>query len=87
MEEWNVLVRTLEADQENPAQFEEMAKTIFHRICTRKIKDMRKFEQRLGPDYEKFVEDIPFPEEQVQELLKNDEFFELTLKLRKNYKC
>jgi hypothetical protein len=87
MEEWNVLVRTLEADQENPAQFEEMAKAIFHRICTRKIKDMRKFEQRLGTDYEKFVEDIPFPEEQVQDLLKNDEFFELTLKLRKNYKC
>jgi len=87
MEEWNVLVRTLEADQENPRQFEELAKAIFHTLCTRKIKDMRKFEQRLGPDYEKFVEDIPFPEEQVQDLLKNDEFFELTLKLRKNYKC
>jgi hypothetical protein len=87
MEEWNVLVRTLQADQENPYKFEELAKVIFHKICTRKIKDMRKFEQRVGPDYEKFVEDIPFPEEQVQDLLKNDEFFEMTLKLRKNYKC
>ena len=86
MEEWNVLVRTMEAEQENPKQFQDMAKAIFHVICTCKIKDMRKFEQHLGPEYEKFVEDIPFPEDQVKELLKEDKFFELTLKLRKIYK-
>jgi len=86
MEEWNVLVRTMEADQENPKQFQEMAKAIFHAVCTRKIKDMRKFEQRVGPDYEKLIEDIKFPEESVQALLTNDDFFELTLKLRKTYK-
>jgi len=63
-----------------------MAKAIFHALATRKIKDMRKFEQHLGPEYEKFVEDIQFPEDQVKELLKNDNFFELTLKLRKSYK-
>jgi len=86
MEEWNVLVRTLEADQENPKQFQDMAKAIFQAMVTRKIKDMRKFEQRLGPDYEKLIEDIKFPEESVRDLLKNDDFFELTLKLRKIYK-
>lgn len=87
MEEWNVLVRTLEADQENPKQFQEMAKAIFQALCTRKIKDMRKFEQRIGSDYDKLLEDILFPEESVRDLLQNDKFFELTLKLRKNYKC
>uniref|UniRef100_A0A6C0JHP1 Uncharacterized protein n=1 Tax=viral metagenome TaxID=1070528 RepID=A0A6C0JHP1_9ZZZZ len=86
MEEWNVLVRTMEEEQERPKQFQDMAKTVFHILCTRKIKDMRKFEQRLGPEYEKFVEDVQFPEEQVKELLKDDKFFELTLKLRKLYK-
>jgi len=86
MEEWNVLVRTMETEQENPKQFQDMAKAIFHALATRKIKDMRKFEQHLGPEYEKFVEDIQFPEDQVKELLKNDKFFELTLKLRKSYK-
>jgi hypothetical protein len=55
-------------------------------MVTHKIKDMRKFEQRLGPDFEKLVEDIKFPEESVRELLKDDKFFELTLKLRKIYK-
>lgn len=86
MEEWNVLVRTMETDQENPKQFQDMAKAIFQALVTRKIKDMRKFEQHLGPEYEKFIEDISFPEESVRELLKNDAFFELTLKLRKTYK-
>lgn len=86
MEEWNVLVRTMETEQENPKQFQDMAKAIFHAISTRKIKDMRKFEQHLGPEYEKFVEDIKFPEDQVRELLKDDKFFELTLTLRKIYK-
>jgi hypothetical protein len=86
MEEWNVLVRTMEADQENPKQFQEMAKAIFQAMVTHKIKDMHKFEQRVGPDYEKLVEDIKFPEESVRDLLKNDDFFEKTLKLRKKYK-
>jgi hypothetical protein len=86
MEEWNVLVRTMESDQENPKQFQDMAKAIFQAMVSCKIKDMRKFEQHLGPEYEKLVEDLPFPEEQVRELLKEDKFFELTLKLRKLYK-
>jgi tRNA A58 N-methylase Trm61 len=86
MEEWNVLVRTMETDQENAKQFQDMAKSIFHAMVTRKIKDMRKFEQRLGSEYDKLVEDIPFPEESVRELLKDDSFFELTLKMRKTYK-
>jgi hypothetical protein len=86
MEEWNILVRTLEEEQENPKQFQDMAKAIFHTLVRRKIKDMRKFEQHLGPEYEKLIEDIPFPEEKVRDLLKDDSFFELTLKLKKKYK-
>ena len=76
----------MEADQENPKEFQDIAKAVFHAISTRKIRDIRKFEQHLGPEYEKFVEDIRFPEDKVRELLKDDKFFELTLKLRKIYK-
>jgi hypothetical protein len=86
MEDWATLVRSLQAEQENQKQFQDMAKAIFHAICTRKIKDMRKFQQRLGPDYEKLIEDLKFPEDKVKDLLNNDEFFESTLKLRKTYK-
>jgi hypothetical protein len=85
MEEWNVLVRKLQDEQEKQKDFENMAKAIFHKLCVTKIKDMRKFEQHLGPEYEKMVEDIPYPEDSVRGLLKNDDFFELSLKLRKFY--
>ena len=86
MEDWATLVRSLQAEEENQKQFQDMAKAIFHAVCTLKIKDMRKFEQRLGPDYEKLIEDLKFPEDKVKDLLNNDEFFERTLQLRKTYK-
>jgi hypothetical protein len=86
MEKWYELVRNLSDEQENQKQFKELTTTVFRLLTTRRIKDMRKFEQRLGPEYEQFVEDLKFPEGMVQDLLKNDEFFELSLKLQSKYK-
>jgi hypothetical protein len=84
MEEWNTLVRKLTDEQEDQKQFQELAKAIFRWLTTHKIKDMRKFEQRLGNDYEQLMEDLKNP--MLKDLLENDEFFELSLKLRKKYK-
>jgi hypothetical protein len=86
MEEWNVIVRNLSDEQENPKLFSECTKAIFRKLTQRKIKDMRKFEQRLGAEYEQFVEDLKFPEGMVHDLLTNDEFFEKTLELQKMFK-
>jgi len=86
MEEWYTLVRKLQDDYSKPTQFQDLAKAVFAWLTTHKIKDMRKFEQRVGPEYERLVEDLKFPEPMVQDILKNDDFFELTLKLRKKYK-
>ena len=84
MEEWNTLVRKLTDDEEDQKQFQELTKAVFRWLTTHKIKDMRKFEQRLGNDYEQLLEDLKNP--MLNHLLKNDEFFELSLKLRKKYK-
>jgi len=81
MEEWNTLVRTMEDDYENPKQFQELAKFIFRWLTTHKIKDRRKFEQRLGADYEQLIEDAPYPDELVKNVLEQDDFFELSLSL------
>lgn len=86
MEKWNNLVRTLGDEQENRKLFTDCATTIFRKLSTRKIKDMRKFKQRIGADYEQFVEDLKFPETIVHDLLNNDEFFELTLEIQSKYK-
>jgi hypothetical protein len=86
MEEWNVLVRNLSDHYENSKLFIQCAEDIFRKLSSRKIKDMRKFEQHVGPEYEQFVEDLQFPETMVKDLLMNDEFFMLTLKLQSQYK-
>jgi hypothetical protein len=83
MEEWNKLVLLLEDEQDDPRSFQNLAKSIFQWLVTHKIKDMRKFEQRVGPDYEKIVDELGM---ESKDLLENDEFFELSLKLRKKYK-
>ena len=81
MEDWNILVRNLGDEYEKSKEFHDCAKAIFSRLCSKKIKDQKKFEQRIGPEYEQFVEDLKCPD-----LIQNDEFFELTLTLSKKYK-
>ena len=86
MEEWNNLVRNLGDEYENRKLFMECAKDMFRKLSTRKIKDMQKFRQRIGSEYEQFIEDLKFPETMITDLVTNDEFFELTLKLQSQYK-
>jgi hypothetical protein len=50
-----------------------------------KIKDKKKFAQRLGPDFENWREylEAEFPKELVKDVLFDDEFWTLTLKVTK----
>lgn len=82
MEEWNTLIRNLGDEQENRKLFIECARTIYRKLIRRRIKDLQKFRQRLGQEYEQFVEELRFPENMVKDLLSNDEFFELTMSKR-----
>jgi hypothetical protein len=82
MEDWNTLVRNLGDEQENRKLFIECARTVYRKLIKRRIKDMQKFRQRLGQEYEQFVEELRFPENMVKDLLNNDEFFELTMSKR-----
>jgi hypothetical protein len=82
MEDWNTLVRNLGDEQENRKLFIECARTVYRKLIKRRIKDLQKFRQRLGQEYEQFVEELRFPENMVKDLLNNDEFFELTMSKR-----
>jgi hypothetical protein len=85
MEEWNILVRNISDHYENTRLLTDCAETIFRKLSKR-IKDIKKFEQRLGIEYEQLIEELKFPETMVQDLLKNDDFFYLTLVLTKIYR-
>jgi 16S rRNA A1518/A1519 N6-dimethyltransferase RsmA/KsgA/DIM1 with predicted DNA glycosylase/AP lyase activity len=86
MEEWYSMVRQLKDESDTPNEVEQACHSIFRGIANRKIKEMKKFEQRMGPEYEQFVEELKISEDIKTELLRDDEFFKLTLELQKKYR-
>ena len=86
MEEWYSLVRKLEDETENPKILNNATHEIFRTIASLKIKEKHKFEERMGSEFERFVESLKSPPEMVKYLLWNDEFFTLTMKLQQVYK-
>jgi hypothetical protein len=58
---------------------------IFQDLKRLKIKDRKKFVQHLGADYEKWTEllEMDYPKPMIQEILNDDEFWKLTLKVAK----
>jgi 16S rRNA A1518/A1519 N6-dimethyltransferase RsmA/KsgA/DIM1 with predicted DNA glycosylase/AP lyase activity len=86
MEKWYSMVRQLKDESDTPNEVEQACHSIFRGIANRKIKEMKKFEQHMGPEYEQFVEELKISEDIKTELLRDDEFFKLTLDLQKKYK-
>ena len=84
MEQWYSMVRQLKDESDTPNAVEDACHSIFRGIANRKIKEMKKFEQRMGPEYERFVEDLKLSED--NEVLRDDDFFKLTIDLQKKYK-
>ena len=84
MEQWYSMVRQLKDESDTPNAVEDACHSIFRGIANRKIKEMKKFEQRMGPEYQRFVEDLKLSED--NEVLRDDDFFKLTIDLQKKYK-
>ena len=82
MEEWYTAVRNLRDESDNPALVKDFCYRIFQDLKRLKIKDKKKFAQRLGPDFENWREylDLEYPKEMVKEILYDDDFWKLTLK-------
>jgi hypothetical protein len=81
MEQWKSLVRR----EGLPPR---VAEGVFRTLSRMRIKDKGKFTQRMGPEFEAFTETLneQYPEDDVQTVLRNDEFFTLTLEVQAKYK-
>ena len=88
MEDWYRLLRNLKDESDDPNTLGDLATKIFTLLSTNKLKDKQKFMNRMGPEYESFVSHLSesFPPEMVQELLRNDEFFTLTMTLQQRFR-
>jgi hypothetical protein len=85
MEEWYSAMRILREESDNSSLVKDFCYRIFQDLKRIKVKDKKKFAQRLGPDFEGWTEllELDFPKPLVREILHDDDFWKLTLKVTK----
>ena len=83
MEEWNKAVRILKDESMEPNKTAQLCERIFQDLRRMKIKDKKKFYERLGPEFENFTLKLEedYPSYIVVKVLNEDDFWRLTLKV------
>ena len=83
MEQWYSLVRKMRDESEAPRDTEVFAHRVFHDISRKTIKEKVKFRKREGREFLEWVESMgkDYSPEFMNEILGDDEFWELTLNL------
>ena len=86
MEEWNKAVRILKDESDTPNKTAEFADRIFQDLRRMRIKDKGKFKQRMGPEFENWAQNLEedYPKYIVADVLNDDDFWMLTLKVARN---
>lgn len=83
MEEWHRIVRNFKDDSSDPYLTQLFMYRVFRDLSTKKIKEKVKFKNRMGPEFEQWAAGLEqeFPKELMVEILNDDEFWEITLKV------
>ena len=83
MEEWKIQLYKLMDESDQPKELDKLAQKLFNYLSVNKIKDLKKFKERMGPEYEKLVEHMNSG--LSQDLIRDDDFFNLTIELTRKY--
>jgi hypothetical protein len=88
MEEWYTAVRNWMDQFEERQQVKSFCDKIFQDLHFMKIKDKKKFKQRLGPEFELWTSKLEedYPKTLCTEMLNDDVFWELTLQVAQGRK-
>ena len=83
MDEWYSMLRTMQDDVEDPVLITNIAKRIFYDLSSMKVKEKVKFKNRMGPEFLRWANTLEseYDPELVGDLLTDNEFWELTLRL------
>lgn len=86
MEQWYSKVRDLRDESESPASTSRFTKRVFYDLKKMRIREKIKFKQRMGPEFENWISHLheSFSNAIITEILNDDDFWELTLKLTLN---
>jgi hypothetical protein len=83
MEQWYSLVRKMRDESEDPYATQVFCHKIFHALNRMKIKEKVKFRKREGREFIDWIESMEkdYSPEFMNEILGDDEFWELTLSI------
>jgi hypothetical protein len=80
------LIMKLGDEQEDRKSFQQLCRAIFSYLTTKKIKDLPLFIKKTGTEYSVFYDSLDFPKEIKDDLLDNDEYFDLVIEESKKFK-
>jgi hypothetical protein len=80
------LIMKLGDEQYDRKKFQQLCRTIFSYLSSKKIKDLPLFIKKTGTEYSLFYDSLDFEKEMKDDLLSNDEYFDLVIEESKKFK-
>ena len=80
------LIIQLGDEQLDPKTFQKLCRAIFSYLTTKKIKDLPLFAKKTGTEFALFYDSLDFPSAMKDDLLQNDEYFDLVLQESKKFR-
>jgi hypothetical protein len=83
MEPWYTKVRDMKNESDNTYMVKRITDKVFYDLKHLRIRDKGKFKNRMGPEFENWVEGLStqYSNEVLNAILGDDEFWNLTLKI------
>jgi hypothetical protein len=80
------LIMKLGDEQYDRKKFQQLCRTIFSYLSSKKIKDLPLFIKKTGTEYSLFYDSLDFEKEMKDDLLSNDDYFDLVIEESKKFK-
>ncbi len=83
IQQWYSIVRNMRDDSEDSYLTMRFTYRVLHDLERMRVKEKGKFKQRMGPEFESWTSTLAeeFPSELLSEVISDDEFWNLTLKI------
>jgi hypothetical protein len=78
-DKWVEVVRDMKDAAPEPYEVEVVCRDILRYMRTMRIRDIGRFKQRIGLEYEAFIKSLPYEEERIDSIVKDDEFWDATV--------
>lgn len=78
-DKWTEVVRDMKDAEEEPYEIEVICRDILRYMRTARIRDIGRFKQRIGVEYENFIKSLPYAEERVQPIILDDDFWDASV--------